>query len=80
MIEVVILGLMAAAALLWAIPTPCRCEKCGFHVNERNVERMKQIELRHEAEHRGFGDTTHKPDLWDCADITCPRNKMNRPS
>jgi hypothetical protein len=62
------------------------CAKCSFHVNEQRMAKyeaesrrkqrfMDQFELRHEAEHKGFGFRDEDPDRYECANASCERNK-----
>lgn len=80
---------MCVSYLLWLLPGRCRCEKCSFHVNERRVarleadrvrveERERQIVLRHDAEHKGWGWATGAEDRFNCADEKCNRNVAGR--
>lgn len=84
---------MAAAAsyLIWLLPGPCKCEKCGFHVNERAMARLKakedeerraadQAALQHDYWHKGAGWTESTPDKFNCNSETCPRNRKPPPS
>lgn len=64
--------------LLWALPAPCRCEKCGFHVNERRLAALQQVETKHDYEHKGPAFRNGDPDRYPCADDTCPRNPPAR--
>jgi hypothetical protein len=59
----------ALALLLWAIPGPCKCEKCGFHVNERRMAEAHQRDLQHDYQHKTFGD---------CSNEGCDRNRSGR--
>lgn len=79
----------AASYLLWLLPGACKCEKCSFHTNERNIARLRREEelekqraederIRHEAEHRGGAYLPGEPDRFDCHTATCPRNKDKR--
>lgn len=65
------------------------CPKCAFHVNEgrmaryeadrkRSDEAARQLGLRHDAEHKGFGWATNEPDKYNCHDETCARNVKGR--
>lgn len=62
------------------------CPKCAFHVNERRMrgleadrkrveEAERQQALRHDVAHKGWGWATGDPDVSNCDDETCPRNK-----
>jgi hypothetical protein len=42
---------MAGAVLLWLLPSPCKCEKCGFHVNERRVRHEENRAESHRNMH-----------------------------
>lgn len=68
----VLLG--ALILLLWAIPSPCRCDHCGFHTNERRMKALRQAELNHDYAHKGPGFEDGSPDIQACNDETCPRN------
>lgn len=65
---------MLGALLLYLMPGPCRCEKCGFHVNERRMAAERQRELKHDVAHKGFGYRDGDPDMYACGDEQCPRN------
>jgi len=65
------------------------CPKCAFHVNEQRVERLtaererveeqeRQITLRHDAAHKGWGWAEDKPDRYNCTDEKCSRNVEGR--
>ncbi len=58
-IAVIVMG--ALSALLWLIPSPCKCEKCGFHVNERRMaaeaDRAQRHREYHVISHKAWGDT-----------------------
>lgn len=75
------LVLIAISCMVWlawlARMRTCTCEKCAFHQNEARVERLRKAERDHDRQHKGdnFGGS---PDRFDCSDIHCPRNKMNR--
>lgn len=62
------------------------CPKCSFHVNEQRMKRLeadrlrieeveRQKKLRHDVDHKGWGWALGDPDVMDCDDETCPRNK-----
>jgi hypothetical protein len=75
---------MCAAGMLgfaygWLSKPPFRkgCNECGA-VERRQEERQREVV--HDMQHKGLGPGINKPDRYDCADITCPRNKTNRPS
>lgn len=74
-IALVIVG--GLTILLWALPGPCVCEKCAFHTNERRMKALRQAELNHDTEHKGFGWKPGAPDRIDCHDETCPRNRRH---
>jgi hypothetical protein len=65
---------MLGALLLYLAPGPCRCEKCGFHVNERRVAQARQKEIQHDAAHKGFGYKDGDRDVYRCKDAECDRN------
>lgn len=69
------------AVLLWRIPGECRCEKCPFHTNERNMARIAQREAVHDVMHRGPkapGFPAPTKDRWPCNDPECERNPVKR--
>lgn len=64
------------------------CAQCSFHVNEQRMARATaeqervdeakaNLELRHDAAHKGWGWATGEPDIQDCPDATCSRNKRS---
>lgn len=71
---VALVGMFLLVVAVWAIPGPCACEKCGFHVNERRMEAVRQAELAHEYEHKGPAWNGLSPDRYPCRDSECPRN------
>lgn len=74
-VELVVLVLICVsvlAALAW--DHGCRCEKCSFHVNEQRIARLRADELRHDADHKGFGFKAGEPDRFSCGDDNCNRN------
>lgn len=74
---VAILLLMVAVTYLRWWAAKCRCEKCSFHVNEYRMAHVRQQELNHDAEHKGWGFKTGDPDVKDCHMERCPRNRRS---
>lgn len=62
------------AVFLWALPGECRCDKCGYHVNQRRMEKERKRELEHDRAHRGPGYERSGKDIYACFDQDCPRN------
>jgi hypothetical protein len=60
--------MMAGAVMLHILPAPCKCEKCGFHVNERRVSRETERERVRVVRHRHFHNFYHTK--W--GDVRCP--------
>jgi hypothetical protein len=65
------------------------CPKCAFHVNEQRMAKLeaehqrveeakRQMELRHDAAHKGFGWALGEPDKYNCGDEACARNVKGR--
>lgn len=52
------------------------CNECAA-VMRRMLD--KQAEVAHDMAHKGIGFKYDRPDIYDCADIRCPRNKRNIP-
>jgi len=72
-----LVGLGFLVVMVWALPGPCACQKCGFHANERRMAALRRAEARHDAQHRGFrapGMPAPTADRWPCSDPTCERN------
>jgi hypothetical protein len=74
--------MLAGAAILWlawmARWRPCRCADCPRHTREReDAQRLKE-KKDHDYAHKG-DQLQGSPDRFDCADIKCPRNRMNIP-
>jgi hypothetical protein len=67
MLQIALVIVGGLAVILWAIPGPCVCTSCGFHVNERRMAAARQEELNH--------DYAHKHGL-SCGDDDCTRGKM----
>lgn len=70
----VLLLVVALAALIWAIPSPCKCDKCSHHVHERAQIKRLKIEHDHDRAHKGYAFKPGAPDLFVCKDSTCYRN------
>jgi hypothetical protein len=51
------------------------CNECQA-VQRREVELQK--ELDHDVVHKGYGFKLGAPDVVDCDDPTCTRNRINR--
>lgn len=51
------------------------CPKCAYHANEGRMARLRQADLNHDTEHKGFGWKTGAPDIRDCHDEACSRNR-----
>jgi hypothetical protein len=82
-VEMLTYAVVAASAcsyLIWKLPGPCACEKCGYHVQERKDKDAMQTIMQHDMQHKGHGYGAGWPDKYDCADIACKRNKTNRPT
>lgn len=58
------LALGALAYLRWWA-SECRCEKCGFHVNEARMKRAREADKDHSDTHRSWGK---------CGNPDCPDN------
>ena len=72
-IALVIVGTLVV--VLWLLPAPCRCEHCGFHIEERRVKQVRAKEIEHDAAHKGFGYDEGDRDIMNCTDDQCSRNK-----
>jgi hypothetical protein len=86
LLHAALLVTMGGVIYLWWWARTCRCEKCAFHVNEQRVARLtreqevrdwaeSQKHLHHEVAHKGWGYDKGDPDITDCADKACPRNR-----
>ncbi len=65
-------ALLLVAVLAW--DRGCQCEQCAFHTNERRMKALRQAEINHDTEHKGFGFKAGDRDILSCHDDTCPRN------
>lgn len=74
-LQIALVFVGALAVILWMLPSPCSCEKCAFHVNEKRMERARQAEAQHDIQHKGFGYRDGDPDIRDCRDSACSRNR-----
>ncbi len=76
LLRVVILGLGVVVVYLALSAGPCRCVKCGYHVNEHRMSDVRRREAVHDIQHRGFKAPgfAAPPDRFPCPDPECPRN------
>lgn len=70
----VVSGIIGVLALVFG-PQECRCPRCQYHRDQDNRSRERQRELRHEISHKGWGYSDRDPDIYNCYDIRCPRNR-----
>jgi hypothetical protein len=55
----------------------CHCTHCAFHTNERRMAALRQAELQHDLDHKGFGFKPNDKDILPCRDDSCPRNPQD---
>lgn len=86
LLAVALVGALALCAYLAWWANECRCDHCAFHKHARRVaaeekrlhhEQVKkqQEQLAHEMAHKGQGYKDSDPDLYDCLDASCRRNR-----